>query len=113
MSRPDRPPSAAGGEMTQGRDFRRGSRPLAHTEETAGPRPGRAGASRSSQISDLQKNADGSIDLYFGPAAPAGQEANWVPTDARRRFEVMFRLYGPKKALFDKRWRLPDIEKIR
>jgi hypothetical protein len=28
-------------------------------------------ASRSSQIPELQKNADGSIDLYFGPQAPA------------------------------------------
>jgi hypothetical protein len=25
-------------------------------------------------------NADGSIDLYFGPKAPAGKEANWIQT---------------------------------
>ena len=31
-------------------------------------------ASRSSQISELQKNADGSVDIYFGPAAPPGKE---------------------------------------
>jgi len=24
----------------------------------------------------------------------------------------MVRLYGPEKALFDKTWRLPDIEKV-
>ncbi len=69
-------------------------------------------ASRSSQIPELQKNADGSIDLYFGPNAPTGKEANWVPTVAGRPFEVMFRLYGPEKPLFDKSWRLPDIEKV-
>jgi hypothetical protein len=69
-------------------------------------------ASRSSQIPDLQKNADGSIDIYFGPTAPAGKETNWVPTDASRPFEVMVRLYGPEKTLFDRTWRLPDIEKI-
>jgi hypothetical protein len=69
-------------------------------------------ASRSSQIPDLQKNTDGSIDLYFGPTAPAGKEVNWVPTDAARKFEVMFRLYGPEKALFEKAWQLPDIEKV-
>jgi len=69
-------------------------------------------ASRSSQIPDLQKNADGSIDIYFGPKAPAGKEANWVPTDASRKFEVIFRLYGPEKPLFDKTWVLPDMEKV-
>ena len=48
----------------------------------------------------------------FGPKAPAGKESNWVPTDARRGFEVLFRLYGPEKDFFDKKWVLPDIEKI-
>jgi hypothetical protein len=38
-------------------------------------------ASRSSQIPELQKNADGSVDIFFGPKAPAGKESNWVPTD--------------------------------
>ena len=26
----------------------------------------------------LKTNADGSVDLYFGPAAPAGLESNWI-----------------------------------
>lgn len=69
-------------------------------------------ASRSSQIADMQKNADGSVDVYFGAKAPAGKEANWIPTDPNRQFEVMFRLYAPTKALFEKSWKLPDIEKI-
>ena len=69
-------------------------------------------ASRSSQIPELQKNADGSIDIFFGPPAPAGKDRNWVPTDPDRRFELMFRLYGPTKALFEKTWVLPDIEKV-
>jgi hypothetical protein len=69
-------------------------------------------ASRSSQIPEMQKNADGSVDVYFGPVAPAGKEANWVPTDPARQFEVMFRLYAPTKALFDKTWKLPDIEQF-
>ena len=69
-------------------------------------------ASRSSQISDLQKNADGSIDIYFGPKAPSGKEANWVPTSAEGKFEVMFRLYGPEKSFFEKKWVLPDIERV-
>jgi hypothetical protein len=67
-------------------------------------------ASRSSQTPGLQKNADGSVDVWFGPAAPAGKESNWVPTSTGGGFEVLFRFYGPEKALFEKTWRLPDIE---
>jgi hypothetical protein len=67
-------------------------------------------ASRASNDSVVQKNADGSVDVYFGPKAPAGKESNWVPTDAKRQFEVLFRLYGPEQRLFDKTWILPDIE---
>ena len=68
---------------------------------------------RSSQIREMQKNADGSIDVYFGPKAPNGKEANWVPTDPKGEFELMFRFYGPTPALFDKTWKLPDVETAR
>jgi len=68
---------------------------------------------RSSQNPDLQKNADGSVDLYFGPKAPEGKESNWVPTEASRGFEVLFRLYGPQKDFFDKKWLLPDVERVK
>jgi hypothetical protein len=74
---------------------------------------GASRASRSSQIPELQKNADGSIDLTIGPKAPAGKDSNWLPTDPARKFELMFRLYAPTKALFDKTWRLPDVEKVK
>jgi hypothetical protein len=33
-------------------------------------------ASRSSQIPEMQKNADGSVNIFFGPAAPVGKESN-------------------------------------
>jgi hypothetical protein len=69
-------------------------------------------AGRGSQSSGLQKNADGSVDIYFGPKAPAGKETNWAPTDPSGKFEVLFRFYGPEKPLFDKTWKLPDIEKV-
>jgi hypothetical protein len=48
---------------------------------------------RGSQSPGLQKNADGSVDIYFGPKAPPGKEANWVPTNPSGQFEVLFRLY--------------------
>ena len=66
----------------------------------------------SSQSPDLQTNTDGSVDLYFGPAAPDGKESNWIDTGPSENFEVLFRLYAPKKALFEKTWNLPDVEKI-
>ncbi|MBY3169274.1 DUF1254 domain-containing protein [Rhizobium leguminosarum] len=69
-------------------------------------------ASRSSQIADLKKNKDGTVDIFLGPKAPKGEEANWIPTDPERKFEVMFRLYAPTKALFDKSWVLPDLDRI-
>jgi len=69
-------------------------------------------ASRASNAAELQKNADGSVDIYFGSTAPTGKEANWVPTDPQRGFELMFRLYGPTKEFFDKVWVLPDVERV-
>ncbi|NNU69741.1 DUF1254 domain-containing protein [Rhizobium sp. WYCCWR 11152] len=69
-------------------------------------------ASRASNNAEVRKNADGSVDLYFGPTAPAGKEANWVPTDPLREFELMLRAYGPKKEFFEKAWVLPDVEKV-
>jgi hypothetical protein len=69
-------------------------------------------ASRASNSAEVQKNANGSVDLYFSPKAPAGKESNWVPTDPARKFELMFRLYAPTKALFEKAWKLPDVEQV-
>ena len=70
-------------------------------------------ASRSSQNPELQKNADGSVDIYFGPKAPAGKDSNWVPASADGKFEVLFRFYGPQKPLLTKSWVLPDLEKVK
>jgi hypothetical protein len=63
---------------------------------------GTSRSSRSSSGPDLQKNADGSVDVYFAAKAPAGKDTNLVPTDPQRPFEVLFRFYGPDKRLFEK-----------
>ena len=47
-------------------------------------------ASRASNSDEVEKNADGSVDLYLGPKAPAGKESNWIPTDPQLGFELMF-----------------------
>ena len=70
-------------------------------------------ASIASNMPDLQKNTDGSVDIWFAPKAPVGKESNWIPTNGEDRFEVIFRFYGPEKALFEKTWVLPDLEKIK
>jgi hypothetical protein len=61
---------------------------------------------------NLQKNADGSVDVYFGPQAPAGKESNWVYTAKGKPWVTVFRFYGPDKPIHDKTWKLPDIEKV-
>jgi hypothetical protein len=61
---------------------------------------------------ELKKNADGSVDLYFAPKAPAGEEANWLYTQPGQKWFPWFRVYGPEKAILDKSWKLADIERI-
>lgn len=71
---------------------------------------------RNSDLSsrkDLIKNADGSVDLYFGPAAPAGKEKNWVQTNTGKHWFAYMRFYGPTVAYFDKSWKMGDIEKVK
>ncbi|MDT4829435.1 hypothetical protein FQZ97_628530 [compost metagenome] len=60
----------------------------------------------------LNVNADGSVDVYFGPRAPAGKERNWVQTIPGKSWLTIFRLYGPLQPWFDKTWKLNDIEPI-
>ena len=69
-------------------------------------------SSRGSNTPGLAKNAAGSVDIFFGPKAPAGKESNWVPTDPNGKFELLFRFYGPEQPLFDKSWKLLDVERI-
>ncbi|WII71998.1 DUF1254 domain-containing protein [Bdellovibrio sp. 22V] len=60
----------------------------------------------------MSKNADGTTDIYFGPKPPTGKENNWIYTAPGKQWFTFFRFYGPKKAVQDKTWILPDIEKI-
>lgn len=61
---------------------------------------------------DLIKNSDGSVDLYFGPTAPAGKEKNWVQTNPGKHWFAYMRFYGPTVAYFDKSWKMDDIVKV-
>jgi hypothetical protein len=66
----------------------------------------------SSQKEGLQVNADGSIDLYFGPKAPAGKETNWVQTLPGQGWVPVLRLYGALEPWFDQTWRPGEFEPI-
>src|SRR5262249_4440846 len=66
----------------------------------------------SRQTKALLVNADGSVDVYFGPVAPAGKEAHWVQTIPGKGWNTIFRPYGPLQPWFDKTWRPREIEPL-
>jgi len=65
----------------------------------------------SYENSKLKTNPDGSVDIYFGNEAPKGYESNWLPS-AGEDFFLIFRLYGPEKSVYDRTWRMTDIEQV-
>jgi hypothetical protein len=64
----------------------------------------------SSQNKGVKVNKDGSVDVYFGPKAPAGFENNWVQTIPGKGWFMILRLYGPLEPWFNKTWRPGEIE---
>jgi hypothetical protein len=64
----------------------------------------------SSQNKELIINPDQSVDVYFGPKAPAGKENNWIQTIPGKGWFTILRLYGPLEPWFDKTWRPGEIE---
>ena len=63
----------------------------------------------SSQNKGVQANADGSVDVYFGPKTPPGKESNWVQTIPGKAWFTILRLYGPLEPWFKQSWRPDDI----
>jgi hypothetical protein len=59
----------------------------------------------------LIKNGKVVIVVPLGEQAPAGKEANWLPTAQGRGFFAILRLYGPEKASIDFSWIPGDFEK--
>jgi hypothetical protein len=66
----------------------------------------------SSQQKDLVVKADGSVDIYFGPKAPA-HKANWIQTVPGNGWNTILRLYGATEPWFDKTWRPSEIEMVK
>jgi hypothetical protein len=65
-----------------------------------------------SQYTSPIPNSDGSVDIYFGPQAPAGKEKNWIRTLPGRGWFPYLRFYSPTEAFFDKTWRPDDIVEV-
>ena len=59
----------------------------------------------------MKMNPDGSVDLYFGPKAPAGLESNWIPTMGKEPYPWL-RLYGPEEPFWNKTFEMPDVELV-
>ncbi len=69
-------------------------------------------AALSSLYEKFQPNSDRSMDLYSGPAAPVGKEAQWIKTIPGKGWFDYFRIYHPQAPAFDGTWKLPDIELV-
>ncbi len=63
----------------------------------------------SSQNKDVKVNADGSVDVYFGPKSPNGMESNWVETIPGKGWFMILRLYGPLEPWFNGSWKPGEI----
>jgi hypothetical protein len=69
--------------------------------------------SMGSQKKGIVINPDTSVDVYFGPTAPAGHEANWVQTIPGKGWNLILRLYGPLEPFFDKTWKPGEIALVK
>ncbi len=63
----------------------------------------------TSESGTVKANADGSVDIYFGPKSPAGKESNWIQTVPGKGWFTILRLYGALEPWFDKTWQPGEI----
>ena len=68
--------------------------------------------SKNNKKDPIVTNADGSVDLYFGPTTPASQDENWIQTVPGKGWFILLRLYGPLEPWFDQTWRPGEFELI-
>lgn len=80
---------------------------------TRGPLVTDQGSADMSSRKNIETNADGSVDIYFGPTKPASSNKNYIKTLPGRGWFPYFRFYAPTAPYFDKTWQLEDIEEIK
>lgn len=63
---------------------------------------------------DVPKNADGSIDIWFGPEKPDGvADSAFIQTVPGRNFLAALRLYGSGIEFYDQTWKPDDVVKVK
>jgi hypothetical protein len=63
--------------------------------------------------SNLNTNADGSVDIYLQNKSPGSdKESNWLPVPAEP-FTLHARLYSPRPAAIDGTWAMPAVTKTK
>lgn len=62
---------------------------------------------------ELKDVSGSSVDLYFGPRAPAGKEGRWIKTTTGDGWFAYFRIYGPEQPAFDGSWKPGDFEEVK
>ena len=65
----------------------------------------------SYDVAKMKKNADGSVDIYFGPEAPVGLEANWIPTEGKKPAPFL-RIYDGDARFWSRSFTMPDVERV-
>jgi len=58
-------------------------------------------------------NNDGSVDVWFGPKAPAGKEGNWIQTIPGKEWNMILRLYEPLESWLNTTWKPGEIEEMK
>ncbi|WP_225923435.1 MULTISPECIES: DUF1254 domain-containing protein [Pseudomonas] len=62
---------------------------------------------------DIPKQADGSIEIWFGPEKPKDiADAAFIQTIPGRNFLIALRLYGSEDAFYDQTWKPDDVVKV-
>jgi hypothetical protein len=63
---------------------------------------------------DIPKNADGSVDIWFGSKKPGGVvDAAFIQTVPNRNFIAALRLYGTGVKFFDQTWKPDDVVNVK
>ncbi|GGG47200.1 DUF1254 domain-containing protein [Bizionia arctica] len=67
----------------------------------------------SPMLSELKKNADGGITIYFQKESPGKNlESNWLPAP-NGPFRVVLREYWPKPEAYNGTWKQPEIQLVK
>ena len=61
---------------------------------------------------NLLVNPDGSVDVWFGPDIPSGNEHNWIKTNRKRGWYAIIRLYDLTDKLTVRDWAPGHIEPV-